>query len=584
MKNIFAAICLVLAMMLAAGCKKKDQAMQGDFKPALGGKVYGGTFTDNAPSDLPTLDPVQVGDVTSHYATNQVYDLLVDFNQATLKLEPELATSWEVSDDGKLYTFHLRTDVYFQDDPCFPNGKGKKFTAADVKYSFERACNPQNQTKGFFVFENKVNGANEYFKAMEEASKTKAPSKVTEVAGFWAKDDSTFTVMLGKPFSPFVLTMTTAFCYITCKEAVEYYKENFRMHPVGTGAFQFDDFKDAQYLLLKRNPHYWQKDSFGNQLPFLDAWKQVYIKTLSSQFMETKKGNLQNSYRIPQEFRGKLFDENGNLTDEAKGLQYQHVPALSTQFYGLLYTSPMFKDRRVRQAFNYAIDREKICKYVLKGEGIPATGGIVPPSMPDYGTSVKGYTYDVAKAKQLMAEAGYPDGKGFSKVTLQINTGGTRNVQVAEAMQDMLTKNLGITVELSQVEWATHLYNMEHGKVPFYRLGWIADYPDPETFLNQFYGKLVPKDTAAESYPNTSRYNNPKFDEAYEKALATTNDFARFALYREAEQIAMDDAAMLLILHDEDQRFIGGNVRDFPINAMDRRDFKAVWFDVLNNK
>ncbi len=565
--------CVSISLTLSS-CGKKET--KSEFRSANGGKVYGGTFIYNETTDLPTLDPVQIGDVASHHAAHQIYELLVDLDHTTLQLVPELATRWEISPDGLTYTFYLRDSVYFQNDICFPQSEGRKFTANDVKFSFERACNPKTQTKGFWVFKDKVVGANEYFESQQSAE-----PKVNEVKGFEVLDERRFRIHLIKPYAPFLMQLTTSFCYIVPPEAVKYYNQNFRMHPVGTGAFQFQEFKEGQYLLLKRNPKYWQKDEQGNSLPFLDHVKLVFIRDLSTQMMTLKQGGLSESYRIESAMRSEWLTEQNELTEKYKQEFVLHrIPSLSTQFYGMNCKITPFNDRRVRLALNYAIDRDKLERYVLKGEGIAATKGIVPPLTPNYDTSkVKGYKFDVQKAKQLLAEAGYPNGNGFPEITLQLNAGGGRNLKLAEAVQEMLQKNLNIKVNLLQVEWSMHLESIETSKAAFYRLGWVADYPDAENFLNQYYGKLVPQKLEERSYPNSARYQNPKFDELYEKSLLIANDAQRNALYLQAEQLALDDAPLLLTVYDIDERIVRKEVRDYAVNAMDRRDFKTIWLD-----
>lgn len=576
-------VCLLSAFLFSAcGSDSQNQEEAFTFKAAKGGKVFGGQYVFNETSDLPTLDPVQIGDVSSHHVAHQIYELLVDLNQETLEIEPELAKSWKISPDGLIYTFILRNDVYFHNAPCFSQDRGKKLTAADVKYSFERACDPRTQTKGYSVFKDKVVGANAYFSDKLEAMKNKSQPNIDEVEGLKALNDSTFEITLTKPFAPFLKTLTTSFCYVVPKEAVMYYGSNFRMHPVGTGPFMFSGHKEGQHLILKKNPQYWQKDEHGNRLPFLDEIKVTFIRDLTTQLMELESGKLSECYRLPEELRPTWIDENGKLLSTREGkFTLQRVPALSVQYYGFNNKLKPFDNVKVRQAFNYAIDRAKITKYVLKG-GVAEKGiyGLVPPSLRGYkATSIKGYDFNPSKARKLLAEAGYPNGKGLPETTLQLNSGGGRNVQVAEAIQSMLKENLNIAVNLSIVEWSQHLESIERSKALFFRFGWIADYPEPENFLNLIYGKLVPASLAERSYPNSTRFQNDKFNELYEKALATTNDTKRYELYHKAEQVAINDAPMMMIFYDLDERLLQKNIRDYPINAMDRRDLKTVWLD-----
>ncbi len=576
-------VCLI-PLILFSACSAKNEKTESTFtfKAAKGGKVYGGQYVFNETSDLPTLDPVQIGDVASHHIAHQIYELLVDLNQKTLEIEPELATRWEISPDGLSYTFTLRSDVYFHDAPCFSQRQGKRLSAQDVKFSFERACDPRTQTKGYWVFKDKVIGANAYFEDKLRAMKNSTEPKIDEIKGLKVVNDSTFKILLKKPFAPFLKTLTTSFCYVVPIEAVMYYGSNFRMQPIGTGPFVFAEHKEGQHLILKKNPRYWQFDQSGNRLPFLDEIKVSFIRDLTTQLMELESGKLSECYRLPEELRPTWIDQEGNLleTRQAK-FTLQSIPALSVQYYGFNTRLKPFDDPKIRQAFNYAIDRSKIKSYVLKG-GVAEKGiyGLVPPSMPGYQSNkIKGYDFDPQKAQALLTEAGYPNGQGFPETTLQLNSGGGRNLQVAEAIQAMLKENLNIRVNLSIVEWSQHLESVERSKAAFFRMGWIADYPEPENFLNLIYGKLVPGSLDDRSYPNTTRYNNDGFNRLYQKALSTTNDRRRYSLYHQAEQRAINEAPMMMIFYDLDERLLKKSIRDYPINAMDRRDLKTVWLD-----
>ena len=258
----------------------------------------------------------------------------------------------------------------------------------------------------------------------------------------------------------------------------------------------------------------------------------------------------------------------------------QVQPELTTQFYGFLVPDKTFSNKNVRLAFNYAIDRAKIADYTAKGEGIPCFNGIVPIGLPGYDNNlVKGYTFDVKKAKDYLAKAGYPDGKGFPKVTLETNSGGGRNEKVAETVQKMLVENLNIDVEITQVVWAQHTNNVETGKTNFWRFAWIADYPDPINFLNLFYGKNVPKTMEESSYSNPCRHVNPQYDALYEKALATQDAVERNKLYAQLDQMIVDDAPFLPIYYSVKRRLLQPYVKNFDANGMEFRMFKAVWLD-----
>jgi len=567
---------VVLAAIVAA-CTSQGQP-EGELRLAAGGKMYGGIYRQNETGELSSLDPVRVNDMTSSHIIINIYDQLIGFDH-NLNIVPQLAKNYEVSDDGRTYTYHLRSSATFHDDPCFPGGRGRRVTASDVKYSFERVCDVRTKSKNDTYFRDKVVGASEYYEATRQAQRSGSAPTVAGVRGFVAVNDTTFQIVLIKPFAPFEYTVAQTSMGIVPREAIERYGDRFTQHPVGSGPFRFVSWTPDRSCELRRNPSYWDVDEAGNRLPYLDGIRFTFMKDDKMQLLEFDAGNLEESYRIPNEFFAELVDEKKQPKGKWAKYQLLHVMALATQFYGMVNIDPVLKDVRVRKALNYAVDRQRIIRYVLKGQASgPAHHGLVPPSMPGYASdSVRGYQFDPARARALMAEAGYPNGRGFPELTLQLNAGGGRNVSIAEAIQGMLKEHLNITVNLLQVEFAQHLESIDAGKAPFFRLGWVADYPDPESFLNLYYGKIVP-DPSQPSPINSTRFQNASFDALFERALATTNRAERMTLYRQAEQIAIDNAPMLLILNDEDFRFVQPYVKGHPHNAMDRTNHHRTYF------
>lgn len=562
------------------GCKHRALPDPFGLRVGKGGKWYGGVYRVNETGELRSLDPVAINDVTSAHIAENIYDQLLYFDE-NLQLTNELAERWEISPDGRLYTYYLRRGVYFHDDPCFPGGKGREVTAEDVAYSLTRCCDARTRTLSADYFRGKVVGAEEFYTATHIALQQGTEPAIKYVRGFQVLDRYTFRIELIKPFGPFEYYVAMNFTGIHPREAVEYYGKNFAQHPVGSGPFRFVRWTPDRECILERNLRYWKRDSADNQLPYLDRIHFSFIKDDKVQFLEFLEGNLEECYRIPSEFFPLVVDEHKQLRASFDRFRLLRVPALSTQYYGMLTTSPLFRDRRVRQALCYAVDRERILRYVLKGQGgKPAHHGLVPPAMPGYPSRlVEGYRFDPSRARQLLAEAGYPMGRGFPPLELQLNSGGGRNLLVAEAVQSQLAEVLGVRIGLRIVEFARHLDEIDHGRTPFFRLGWIADYPDPESFLNLYYGKLVPTDSAAASPLNSTRYRNARFDVLFEAARGTLDRQRRNKLFAQAEQVAITDAPMLLLFYDEDYRLLQPYVRGYRNNAMDRRQYVYVWFD-----
>ncbi len=539
---------------------------------AQGAKKYGGRYTLNEIRGNPSsLDPVRMNSKVEDDIGGNIFDKLVE-NSSTLQLVPELAKSWEVSANGMLYTFHLRSDVLFHDDPSFTGGKGRKFVAADVKYSFERVCNPKTLTSGFWIFQDIVEGANEYF----NDSLHRDQSSVT---GFIAQDDSTFLVRLTKPFAPFLEHLTTSFGYIVPREAIEHYGKDFFQHPVGTGAFLFSSWKPDQEILLTRNPHYWDHDSAGNQLPLLNEVKFTLIKDDKTLLQSFLQGTEDEDFTIPTESFQQIVTPGKTLTSQYEKYQLQHVSAMNSYFMEFLCSKPPFNNLALRRAMSFAVDRESIVKFVLKNapHGV-AEHGIVPPAFSRYPVDdVRGIAYNLDSAKYWLEKAGFPNGHGAPAITLAVYNE-PRPMQIAEAVQEMW-KKVGLNVNLQIMQSAQLLDGSEDGKLGLWLTRWYADYPEPENFLNLLNGRLVPKNEKLKSYPNSARWNSDRFNDLFYQALATTDEDARMKLYAQAEDIAAFEAPAIPLFYEEHYRLLQPYVRDNPMDPMNRIDLKYVWLD-----
>ena len=564
----------VLIVLAFSGCRRTDRA---EMRAGLGGKKLGGRYVLNEIRGNPSsLDPVRMNSKVEDDIGGNIFDKLIDNNSA-LDLVPELAKTWETAQDGMSYTFHLRTDVHFHDDSCFPGGKGRVMKASDVKYSMERVCNASTLTSGFWVFQDIVDGANEYF----EYSSKKTGTAVEGVRGFVVQDDSTFIVKMAKPYAPFLEHLTTSFGYIVPREAVERYGKDFFQHPIGTGAFRFDHWTPDQEIGLKANTNYWQFDSVGNRLPLLDEVRFTFIKDDKTLLANFQRGAIDEDFTLPTESFREIVTPDKKLTEVyAKKYALQHISAMNSYFMEFLCTSPTFKNMALRRALSFAVDREKICTFVLKGAPHgPATHGIVPPAFVRYpADDVHGIAFDADSARFWLAQAGYPQGKGLPKIVLSVYNE-PRPMQIAEAAQDMWKQVLGIDVELHVMQASQLLDGSEDGKLELWLTRWYADYPEVENFLNLLNGRLVPTDASLKSYPNSARWQSKEFEDYFYQGLATTDEAARLKLYAKAENIAAYEAPSIPLFYEEHYRLIQNYVRDNPLDPMNRIDLKTVWLD-----
>jgi oligopeptide transport system substrate-binding protein len=567
---------LIGATVILSSCGGNQENTNNNTKTANGDVKYGGVFKMNETEDFKSLYPLNVTMAIEQRIANQIYEGLLKFDQGDLSILPSLAEKWEVNENATSFTFHIRKGVMFHDDACFEGGKGREVKATDFKYCLDRICvsDPSNQM--YWLFKDKVVGANEF----HESVNNKKPLE-GGVSGITVVDDYTIKIDLKYSFAGFLNIVAHNACYVYPKEAQDEYGIEMRINAIGTGPFRVKKIKESETVILDRNPNYWGIDEHGNQLPYLDGLKFSFNKEKKAELLEFKKGNLDLVFRLPLEMIGDVV---GELEDAKKGANKPYImqvePALSVYYLGFQHKLPPFDNLDVRKAFNYAIDRESIVTYTLQGEGRPALHGIVPPFKGYDYENVKGYEFNAEKAKEHMRKAGFPNGEGFPEITLQINPGGgDRNVQIAEVVQKMLNTNLGINIKIEQMQFAQHLESLETGKAKFWRAGWIADYPDPENFLNLLYGAHVPEDISTKAYINPMRYQSPKFDSLFDIALREVDDAKRFELFRQVDQVSVDEAAIMPIFYDENTRLIQIHVKNFPSNSMEYRDMTEVYFD-----
>lgn len=506
-------------------------------------------FRYNQSSGIASLDPAFAKDQSTIWSCNQLYNSLVQLDD-NLNTQPSIAKRWDISEDGKVYTFYLRKDVFFHNNECFPDGKGRSVVAADVVYSFNRIINPQTASPGAWIFNNSIDTA----------------------APFTALNDSTFQLKLNKAFRPMLGILSMQYCSVIPHEAVEKYGADFRAHPVGTGPFVFKNWKEGTALILVKNENYFEHDEQGNKLPYLDGIKVSFIDNKKTEYLSFKQKELDFINSIDASYIDEVLDEDGNMKPELKDqFNLLKTSYLNTEYLGFLTHGQNEKDnpflnRKLRQAINYGFDRKEMLKYLRNGVGMPAQSGFTPYGLPSFNAEqVKGFTYQEARAKQLLKEAGFENGKGLPEIKLYTNE--TYKEYALFISKQLERLGLKIKVEISQPsilrEW------MSQGKVNFFRGSWLADYPDAENYLAVFYSKNG-------SPPNYTRFNNKQFDTLYENALAENDDTTRFKMYHQMEQIILDEAPVVPLFYDEVLRFSQKNVSGLSANGLNLLNLKKV--------
>ncbi|MEO8664464.1 MAG: ABC transporter substrate-binding protein [Ignavibacteria bacterium] len=520
-------------------------------------------FNLNLNQGVETLEPVMSNSVQAIWGLSVMMEGLVQFDKEN-KLQPCIAKSWRISDDALSYTFTLRNDVYFQNDKCFPDSKGRKVTASDFKYCLERVNNPKTKSRGMWVYRDRIKGAQEYIDYLSG----KSTKEVKDITGIKVINDSTLTLELTKPFAPFLSILTMSYGYVYPKEAVEFYADKFGQNPVGTGPFKFSKWDFDKELIFEKNTGYREKDSLGNSLPYLDGIKITFTQSSETEFLDFQNGKY--DYHDPSsETYDQITDVNGNLTDpQNKSYTLKKQPWLQTVYLGMTQSpelpggkeGPFVNNKKLRQALNYAVDKDKIMKYVLKNRGKAAVNGPIPEGMPGFNPEIKGYTFDRQKAKDLLKDAGYPDGKGLNLTLVT----GNEEIQktIAITIQEQF-KELGINLQLEQMLQATLVSKQEDGVFPFWRASWGADYYDPENFMALFYSKnITPKG------PNRVGYSNPEVDRMYEDALKITDFNERMKIYDEMQKIVIEDATWLTLYYNQKIYLLQKNVEGFYVDGL----------------
>ena len=528
-KNQYLILLLVPCSLCLVTCGNKNQNSK---------KI----FRYNESTGIASLDPAFSKNQSTMWPVHQLFNTLVE-NDGDTKTRGSLAKSWDISVDRLEYIFHLRTDVFFHDNDAFANRKGRKMIASDVEYSFKRIMDPKVASPGFYIFNNVVDSAD----------------------GFRAIDDSTFRLKLIKPYAPILQILKMTYCSVVPKEIVEKYGSDFRSHPCGTGPFQFVAWEEGLGLIFKKNENYFEKDSAGNRLPYLDGIKITFNESKATEFLLFRQKQLDFLNDIDASFKDEILTLKGELRDNWKDkVVLQIHPYLNTEYFGFLVdtTNELIKNsptrlKKLRQAMNYAIDRRKMILYLRNSLSSPAESGFVPEGMPSFDTSVKGYKYDPAKAKQLLREAGFTNVKKIPAIKLYtIPIYGEIGSYLARQFEEA---GIPVTVEVVLRSFLFELTS--NSRAPFFRGSWIADYADAFNYLSCFYSKNP-------APPNYTRYSNSEFDKLFEKAIAEPKDSLRYILYRQADQVLINDAPVIPLWYDRVIRLVQPNISGFEPNNL----------------
>jgi len=523
--------------------------------------------------DFKGFDPVDAGDVESADEVSRVYEGLLEYAYLDRPYRPipRLAASMpEVSQDGLTYTFTIKPGVHFSDDPCFPGGQGREVTADDFVYSFKRVLDPHLESPGDWIFAEHVLGADAWVKAAGAAN---GPADYSRpLPGFQAVDRDKLQVRLAEPYPQLLYVLTMCYAFVVPHEAVEYYGDQFRLHPVGTGPFRLKSWRQNYRLEFERNPSFSGQAypdkgepgdaaagllaDAGKPLPLLDRIVEYDIREFYTIWQMFLSGKIPSS-GINKDYFEKVITPNLGLSPglEKMGIRLYKTPDLATDYIGFNMLDPVIgassdpdvnlRHKKLRQAFATAIDVKKYIEVITNNRYTPANSPI-PPGVAGHTDQPYPYTYNLARARELIAEAGYKDGLS-NGVPLRLTmimpgSGSTDSRQAADFYEEQL-RAIGVDLVVQQLSFAEYLRREHDGNTQVFWAGWVIDYPDAQNFLQLFYGPNKCPGI------NATNYQNPEFDRLYEKIITMADSPERTAMYEQMAGMTTEDCTWALIAY-----------------------------------
>ncbi len=547
---------LTLSTILLSGCGREENTQTtdtGDKKiihAALGAKVRG-------------LDPGDIGDVTSSVVASHCYETLYQYHflKRPYTLIPCLAASMpKISPDGLTYTIKIRKDVYFIDDPCFPGGKGRKLTAHDFIFAWKRIANIKYRSKNWWLFDGKIVGLNKFREYTKTCKNQFEVDYSKPVEGLKALDDFTLQIKLTKPCPQFLYILTMIPTAPIPHEAVDYYKDKIINVAIGTGPFMVKKWMRGSKIILVKNPKFRKEcyptegepddrekgllDDAGKPLPLVDGIVFNIIEEDQPRWLLFMQGKIDSS-GIPKEFFHQAITHDGKLTPELarKGIDIIIQKDPSTFWIGFNMEDPIVgKNLPLRRAMSCAWNRDEYIRIFTNNRGIPAKG-IFPPVFKEYDPNFKNpwCQFNLNRAKKLMQEAEKIAG-GKITLTLTMPSADTTARQMGEYFRRSMAR-IGVTIHVEYLNWPAFLDKIKNKGAQVFALGWVADYPDGENFLQLFYSKNKSPG------PNNFNYQNPEFDRLYEKISTMPDSPQRLKLYRKMERIVCNDCPAIFSMH-----------------------------------
>lgn len=539
--NLF--LVLIFTFSLMSGCTKKQNANERVLNLLSVAEIKG-------------YDPIMTDDLYSGREVAKIYEGLLAYHWLKMPYEliPNLAESMpNVSPDGITYTFKIRQGVLFQDNEAFPNGKGRELVAQDFVYSIKRLADSKNQSTGWWLLDGKLKGLNEW---REKNEKLPTTNYEEEVEGLKALDKYTLQFKLAKPFPQFLYSLAMGFTFAVPREAVEKYGKEFINHPVGTGPYMLPKFDQGKRITYVKNPTFREKfypsdaspefqhllKDAGKRLPLVDKVIVHVMVEPQPAWLKFNKGEL-DYLGVPKDNFATAIKDN-KLTDELikKGISLTISPQLDVTYTSFNYDNKLFHNTKLRRAMYLALDEKKANELFYNNTAFPAQS-IVPPGIAgntrEFENKYRGQKLE--EAKKMLAEAGYPEGKGLPEIIYDI-ADSTPSRQQGEFFQKQM-EQIGIKIKVSASPWPEFQAKLKKRSGQMFGIAWGADYPDAENFLQLYYG---PNSSPG---ANSSNYNNPEYNVQFERAVVMQDSPERTALYEKLTQYLADEVVSLFGFH-----------------------------------
>ena len=499
-------------------------------------------FRYNEHKNISSLDPAFAKDNADIWAVNQLFNGLVQMD-ASMEVIPAISKSWEISEDGKSYVFSLREDVYFHPHKLFGSDKTRLVNAHDFVYSFDRLKSVQLASPGSWILQN--------------------------IDSYTAIDTNHFQINLKKPFPAFLGLLCMKYCSVVPKEVVEYYGTDFRANPIGTGPYKFKRWEENIKLIFRKNKRYFERNSKGEKLPYLEAVSITFLADKQSEFLQFVQGKIDFISGLDASYKDDILTGSGRLNPRYTSMvKMLRAPYLNTEYLGFYLDSkkPEYQSQLIRKVVNYGFDRSKMMTYLRNGIGIPASGGFIPKGLPGHAEN-SGYSYQPEKAKQLLETYKLNSGDKTPEITLSTTA---NYLSFCEFIQREL-QTIGLKVTIEVMPPSSLKAAKSNGKLDLFRASWVADYPDAQNYLSLFYSANL-----APNGPNYTHFTNTIFDRWYEEAMQETNAEERIQLYEKMDSLVLEKAPVVVLFYDEVVRFTRSNISGLGINPTNLLTVKNV--------